>query len=97
MARKVRDEQEGAIYHVINRGDGGEAVFKRTSGARAFANIQQGGARLALGTCSAAFALSEVQPEVQHHTVNLWMHCTAWRCHEKSLLARAVDGGSPSP
>ena len=28
MARKLRVEYEGAIYHVMNRGDGGEAVFR---------------------------------------------------------------------
>jgi putative transposase len=28
MARKLRVEYGGAIYHVMNRGDGGEVVFK---------------------------------------------------------------------
>ena len=29
MARKLRVEYEGAIYHVMNRGDGGEADSRR--------------------------------------------------------------------
>jgi putative transposase len=28
MARKLPVEYEGAIYHVMNRGHGGEAVFR---------------------------------------------------------------------
>ena len=28
MARKVRAQYEGAIYHVMHRGDGGEKVFQ---------------------------------------------------------------------
>ena len=36
MARKLRDEHPGAIYHVKNRGDRQEAIFKDDEDRRRF-------------------------------------------------------------
>jgi putative transposase len=39
MARKLRVEYEGAIYHVMNRGDGGEAVFTDDEDRHGFVRV----------------------------------------------------------
>jgi putative transposase len=39
MARKLRVEYEGAIYHVMNRGDGGEAVFQDDEDRHGFVRV----------------------------------------------------------
>ena len=36
MARKLRVEYPGAIYHVINRGDGREPIFQDDTNRRRF-------------------------------------------------------------
>jgi REP element-mobilizing transposase RayT len=38
MARKLRVEYPGAIYHVMNRGDGREAIFKDDQDRQCFLN-----------------------------------------------------------
>jgi putative transposase len=39
VARKLRVEYEGAIYHVMNRGDGGEAVFTDVEDRHGFVRV----------------------------------------------------------
>jgi hypothetical protein len=42
MARKLRVEYEGAIYHVMNRGDWWEHGFKSGGGARVWNGVNWG-------------------------------------------------------
>jgi hypothetical protein len=43
MARKIRVEYPGAIYHVMNRGDRREALFKDDEDRQRFLNVNGSG------------------------------------------------------
>ncbi len=42
MARKLRVEYPGAIYHLINRGDRREAIFKDDADCQRFLDVVKG-------------------------------------------------------